>query len=106
MSVENNNDQQFITAKGNNVIYEMILETAVGRNTDPDPAYMTFIIGEDGKVKILYRPYHNEPVRPISLYAWGIGNDIAVQDGSGIYSTEDARKIWIHLTTECLWRAA
>ena len=106
MSVENNNDQQFITAKGNNVIYEMILETAVGRNTDPDPAYMTFIIGEDGKVKILYRPYHDEPVRPISLYAWGIGNDIAVQDGSGIYSTEDARKIWIHLTTESRWRAA
>ena len=112
MSVENNNDQQFITAKGNNVIYEMILETAVGRNTDPDPAYMTFIIGEDGKVKILYRPTHDaswhddEPARPISLCAWGIGDDIAVEDLNGIYSTEDARKIWIYLTTESRWRAA
>ena len=90
------------------MIHELILDVT----RDLDPAYMTFIIGEDGKVKILYRPTHDaswyddEPVRPISLYAWGIGNDIAVQDGSGIYSTEDARKIWIHLTTECLWRAA
>jgi hypothetical protein len=101
VSVENDNDQQFITAKGNNVIYEMILNST----PDLDPAYMTFVL-QGERVKILYRPYHDEPVRPISLYAWGIGDDIAVQDGSGIYSTEDARKIWIHLTTECLWRAA
>ena len=84
------------------MIYEMILNST----PDLDPAYMTFVLHEDGRVKILYRPYHDEPVRPISLYAWGIGDDIAVQDGNGIYSIEDARKIWIYLTTECLWRAA
>lgn len=106
VSVENNNDQQFITAKGNSVIHELILNTAVGRNTAPDLAHMTFIVGEDEKVKILHRPYPDEPVRPISLYAWGIGKDISVEDGSGIYSIEAARKIWIHLTTRCLWRAA
>ena len=88
------------------MIYEMILDTAVGRNTAPDPAYMTFVLREDGRVNILYRPYHDEPVRSISLYAWGIGDDIAVQDRNGNYSTEDARKIWIYLTTESRWRAA
>ena len=86
--------------------YELILDTAVGRNTAPDPAYMMFILREDGRVNILYRPYHDEPVRSISLYAWGIGDDIAVQDRNGNYSIEDARKIWIYLTTECRWRAA